>query len=57
MKLKSCFLITLIACAFFSCSDNDDPVDPTITPVIPDATLSLAVRTDGIKTSTVSIIS
>lgn len=50
MKLKSCFLITLIACAFFSCSDNDDPVDPTITPVIPDATLSLAVRTDGIKT-------
>lgn len=50
MKLKSCFLITLIACAFFSCSDNDDPVNLTITPVVPDATLSLAVRTDGIKT-------
>lgn len=47
MKLKSCFLITLMACAFFSCSDNDDPVNPMITPVVPDATLSLAVQTDN----------
>ncbi|WP_298549933.1 hypothetical protein [uncultured Parabacteroides sp.] len=47
MKLKSCFLITLMACAFFSCSDNDDPVNLTITPVVPDATLSLAVQTDN----------
>lgn len=46
MKLKSCFLITLMVCAFFSCSDNDDPVNLTITPVVPDATLSLAVRTN-----------
>lgn len=51
MKLKSCFLITLMVCAFFSCSDNDDPVNLTITPVVPDATLSLAVRTnDRVKT-------
>lgn len=47
MKLKSCFLITLMACAFFSCSDNEDPVNLTITPVVPDATLSLAVQTDN----------
>lgn len=47
MKLKSCFLITLMVCAFFSCSDNDDPVNLTITPVVPDATLSMAVQTDA----------
>ncbi|MCD7848482.1 MAG: hypothetical protein LUH63_01360 [Parabacteroides sp.] len=47
MKLKSCFLLMLIVCAFFSCSDNDEPVNLTITPVVPDATLSLAVQTDG----------
>lgn len=47
MKLKSCFLITLLVCAFFSCSDNDDPVNLTITPVVPDATLSMAVQTDA----------
>ena len=47
MKLKSYFLITLIVCAFFSCSDNDDPVSLAITPVVPDATLSLAVQTDN----------
>ena len=47
MKLKSCFLIMLIVCAFFSCSDNDEPVNLSITPVVPDATLSLAVQTDG----------
>lgn len=35
-----------MVCAFFSCSDNDDPVNLTITPVVPDATLSLAVRTN-----------
>lgn len=37
----------LMVCAFFSCSDNDEPVNLTITPVVPDATLSLAVQTDG----------
>lgn len=37
----------LIVCAFFSCSDNDDPVNLTITPIVPDATLSLAVQTDN----------
>lgn len=47
MKLKSCFLLMLMVCAFFSCSDNDDPVNLTITPVVPDATLSLAVQTDN----------
>lgn len=47
MKLKSCFLIMLMVCAFFSCSDNDEPVNLTITPVVPDATLSMAVQTDG----------
>lgn len=37
-----------MVCAFFSCSDNDDqPVDLTIKPVIPEATLSLAVQTDA----------
>lgn len=50
MKLKSCFLIMLMVCAFFSCSDNDEPVNLTITPVVPDATLSMAVQTDGVKT-------
>lgn len=37
----------LIVCAFFSCSDNDEPVNLSITPVVPDATLSLAVQTDN----------
>lgn len=37
----------LMVCAFFSCSDNDEPVNLTITPVVPDATLSMAVQTDG----------
>lgn len=36
-----------MVCAFFSCSDNDEPVNLTITPVVPDATLSLAVQTDN----------
>lgn len=36
-----------MVCAFFSCSDNDDPVNLTITPVVPDATLSMAVQTDA----------
>lgn len=36
-----------MVCAFFSCSDNDEPVNLSITPVVPDATLSLAVQTDG----------
>lgn len=48
MKLKSCFLIMLMVCAFFSCSDNaEQPIDLTIKPIVPEASLSLAVQADG----------
>lgn len=45
MKLKSCFLVTLMVCAMFSCSNDDVPEVKTITAGIPDATLELAVQT------------
>lgn len=45
MKLKSCFLVTLMVCIMFSCSNDDVPGIKTITPSVPDATLELVAQT------------
>lgn len=45
MKLKSCFLVTLMVCIMFSCSNDDVPGVKTITASVPNATLELAAQT------------
>lgn len=45
MKLKSCFLITLMVCAMFACSNDEVPGEKTITPSVPNATLELVAQT------------
>lgn len=46
MKLRSCFLFMCMVVALLSCSNNDEPaVEQPKTPVVPNASLALAVQT------------